>query len=117
MIAILFVRSVTVAALCLSAAFFFSEFTIGPMWAIPMDIAPKFSDSASGLMNSGSALAAIVSPPIAGYVIDGTGTWELPSIGSLALLLNCSIAAFWMRPNEGLDSPLSTAARPAATTV
>ena len=88
MVPILFVHNVTVAALCLSTAFFFSEFTIGPMWAIPMDIAPKFSGSASGLMNTGSALAAIVSPLIAGYVIDKTGNWELPFIGSIGLLLD-----------------------------
>ena len=82
MLAILFVHNVNLAASCLSMAFFFSEFTIGPMWAIPMDIAPKFSGSASGLMNTGSALAAIISPLIAGYVIDKTGNWELPFIGA-----------------------------------
>src|SRR5262249_48814543 len=84
---ILFLHDVTIAALCLSLAFFFSEFTIGPMWAIPMDIAPKYSGSASGLMNTGSAFAAIVSPLIAGYVIDKTGNWELPFVGSIGLLL------------------------------
>ena len=62
MMPILFLHSLTWAAICLSLAFFFSEFTIGPMWAIPMDIAPRFSGSASGLMNTGSALAAIISP-------------------------------------------------------
>jgi MFS family permease len=116
MMPILFVHNVTVAALCLSIAFFFSEFTIGPMWAIPMDIAPKFSGSASGLMNTGSALAAIVSPLIAGYVIDKTGNWELPFIGSIGLLLVGSIMAFWMKPNEGLDGPTSTIDRAATAT-
>jgi sugar phosphate permease len=116
MMPILFVHNVTVAALCLSIAFFFSEFTIGPMWAIPMDIAPKFSGSASGLMNTGSALAAIVSPLIAGYVIDKTGNWELPFLGSIGLLLIGSIMAFWMKPNEGLDGPTSTADRAATAT-
>ena len=100
---ILFLHNVTWAAICLSLAFFFSEFTIGPMWAIPMDIAPQFSGSASGLMNTGSALAAIVSPLVAGYVIDKTGNWQLPFIGSIALLLVGSILAFWMKPDEGLD--------------
>jgi len=100
---ILFVHDVTWAAIFLSLAFFFSEFTIGPMWAIPMDIAPRFSGSASGLMNTGSALAAIVSPLVAGYVIDKTGNWELPFIGSIALLFVGSILAFWMKPDEGLD--------------
>jgi MFS family permease len=100
---ILFVHNATWAAVFLSLAFFFSEFTIGPMWAIPMDIAPRFSGSASGLMNTGSALAAIISPLVAGYVIDKTGNWELPFIGSIALLLVGSVLAFWMKPDEGLD--------------
>ena len=62
----------------LGGAFFFAEITIGPMWAIPMDIAPTHSGTASGLMNSGSALAAILSPLVFGYIIDATGNWSLP---------------------------------------
>ena len=107
MLPILFIHDVTLAAICLSAAFFFSEFTIGPMWAIPMDIAPKFSGAASGLMNTGSALAAIISPVIAGYVIDRTGIGELPFIGSIVLLLFGSMLAFRMRPDEELAVPTS----------
>lgn len=107
MLPILFVHDVTIAAICLSVAFFFSEFTIGPMWAIPMDIAPRYAGSASGLMNTGSALAAIVSPLLAGYVIDRTGVWELPFLGSIGLLLLGSVLAFWMRPDRELDDPLS----------
>ena len=67
---ILFVHDATVAVVCLSAGFFFAEMTIGPMWAIPMDIAPKYSGTASGIMNSGSALAAIISPVVGGWIID-----------------------------------------------
>ena len=102
MLPILFVRDLNVAAICLSLAFFFAEFTIGPMWAIPMDIAPRFSGSASGLMNSGSALAAIISPLLVGYVIDKTGNWELPFLGSIGLLFFGAILAFWMKPDEGI---------------
>jgi MFS family permease len=105
MLPILFVHDVTVAAICLSTAFFFSEFTIGPMWAIPMDISPRFSGTASGLMNTGSALAAIVSPVIAGYLIDRTGIWELPFLGSIVLLLVGAMLAFRMRPDEELRLP------------
>lgn len=99
---VLFTHNLNLAAVCLSAAFFFSEFTVGPMWAIPMDIAPRFAGSASGLMNTGSALAAFISPQVFGYVIDKTGRWELPFIGSIGLLLFGAILAFWMKPNEGL---------------
>jgi len=114
---ILLMHNLTGAVLCLSGAFFFSEFTIGPMWAIPMDIAPRFSGSASGLMNTGSALAAIVSPLIAGLVIDRTGNWELPFVGSIGLLLLGSVLAFWMKPEEGLagaELAPTPAASPAA---
>jgi MFS family permease len=100
MLLIFFVRSVSAAAICLSLGFFFAEFTIGPMWAIPMDIAPQFSGSASGLMNIGSPLAAIISPVVFGYVIDKTGNWTLPFLGSISILLVGSIVAFWMRPEK-----------------
>lgn len=102
MLPILFLHDVNRAAICLSAAFFFAEFTIGPMWAIPMDIAPRFAGSASGLMNTGSALAAIISPLLAGYVIDRTGNWALPFIGSIGLLLLGSMLAFAMKPDQEL---------------
>lgn len=103
MVPILFVRDLTWVAICLSAAFFFSEFTIGPMWAIPMDIAPQYSGSASGIMNIGSPLAAIISPLIFGYVIDKTGNWNMPFLGSIGLLLFGSILAFWMKPDQELQ--------------
>ena len=102
MLPILLLHDLTWVAVFLSLAFFFSEFTIGPMWAIPMDIAPRFSGSASGLMNTGSALAAIISPLVFGYVIDKTGNWTLPFLGSIGLLLIGAMLAFWMKPDEEL---------------
>jgi MFS family permease len=102
MIPVLRSHDLNLVALCLSAAFFFAEFTIGPFWAMPMDIAPRFSGSASGLMNVGSALAAAVSPLVAGYVIQRTNNWDLPFLGSIGLLFFGAILAFWMKPNETL---------------
>ena len=52
----------------------------------------------------GSALAAIISPLIAGYVIDRTGSRELPWVGSIGLLLGAFLA-FAMKPNQELDEP------------
>jgi ACS family glucarate transporter-like MFS transporter len=51
-----------------------------------MDIAPEFSGTASGLMNTGSALAAIISPVISGALIDRFHNWELPFAVSIALM-------------------------------
>ena len=99
---ILATHNLSLVAICLSLAFFFTEFTIGPMWAIPMDIAPRFSGSASGLMNTGSAFAAIVSPLLFGYIVDKTGNWELPFLGNVILLSLGVVVAFWMKPEEEL---------------
>jgi MFS family permease len=112
MVPIVFLRTVAGAAICLSLAFFFSELTVGAMWAIPMDIAPRFCGSASGLMNIGSALAAIISPPIGGYIVDRTGNWNLPFIGSALLLLFGAVLAFWMKPGQGLSLAAPAQAAP-----
>jgi MFS family permease len=102
LIPVLFTRDIRIVALALSAGFFCAEFTIGPMWAIPMDIAPKYSGTASGMMNTGSALAAIVSPVVFGYIIDKTGQWTWPFIGSMALLLFGAALSFAMHPDRPL---------------
>jgi len=90
-------KRTTIGAICLSLAFFFSEFTIGPMWAIPMDIAPRYSGTASGFMNTGSALAAVLSPQAFGYLVDVTGNWHVPFAVSLGLLVAGAVLAFSMR--------------------
>jgi MFS family permease len=100
---ILFIHDVTVVALCLSGGFFFAELVIGPMWAAPMDIAPRYAGTAAGLMNTGSAFAAIVSPLVAGYVIDVTGNWYLPFIMSMGLLLLGGFTAFLMHPEKPFE--------------
>jgi MFS family permease len=88
----------------LGAAFFFAEIVIGPMWSIPMDIAGKFSGTAAGMMNTGSALAAILSPIAFGYIIDRSGNWQLPFVGSLAFLLIGAVLAPTMHPEEAFES-------------
>ena len=100
LVPLLFVHSLYVSLACLSAGFFFAEMTIGPMWAIPMDIAPAHSGTASGMMNTGSAAAAIISPVFSGFLIDRYGNWELPFTGSMVLMGVGIVLAFWMRPGQ-----------------
>lgn len=104
MVPLAFVHSIGLATTCLALGFFFAEMTIGPMWAIPMDIAPEFSGTASGMMNTGSALAAIVSPVIGGALIDRFGSWELPFYGSMALMAVGVVCAFRMHPERRFDN-------------
>lgn len=89
-----------IVALLLSAGFFFLELSIAPMWSIPMDIAPRYAGTASGLMNTGSALAAILSPLAFGYIVDVTGNWSIPFIGSILLLLAGMGSSFLMHPEQ-----------------
>ena len=96
-------RDLTVIVLSLGAAFFFAEIVIGPMWAIPMDIAGKYAGTASGFMNTGSAAAAILSPLVFGFIADVTGDWHLPFAGSLGLLLLGAILAFTMHPERPFE--------------
>jgi len=98
-----FTRDLTLITLSLGAGFFCAEIVIGPMWAIPMDIAPKYSGTASGLMNTGSAAAAIASPLVFGYIADLTGNWHLPFVGSLGLLLLGAILAPTMHPEQAFE--------------
>jgi MFS family permease len=100
LIPLMFVNNLYVSMTCLAAGFFFAEMTIGPMWAIPMDIAPDFAGTASGMMNTGSALAAIVSPVVGGYLIDRFGNWNLPFLGSIVLMGLGVILAFRMQPDS-----------------
>jgi MFS family permease len=103
LVPIMLTRNINIVALSLSTGFFFAEMTIGPMWAIPMDIAPKFSGTASALMNIGSASAAIVSPVIGGYLIQKTGNWMLPFIVSVGIILIGAALTFTMHPERPLE--------------
>ncbi len=95
----------TMITLCLAASFFFMELSIGAFWAIPGDIAPAFSGTASGLMNVGSALAAVVSPPVFGFIVDQTGDWNAPFYGSIGLLVLGMGLCWLMRPERAFIPP------------
>jgi MFS family permease len=115
LVPLMFTRNTSLSLLLLSGGFFFSEMTIGPMWATPMDIAPTHSGTASGIMNSGSALAAIVSPVVAGFIIDRTGNWQLPFLGSIVLMGVGVLLAYRMRPESQFEE--SVPATGAATSL
>jgi len=100
---ILFTHDIKLVTICLAAGFFFAELVIGPMWAVPMDIAPRYAGTAAGLLNSGSALAAIVSPLVAGYVIDRTHNWYLPFLMSMGLLLLGAVTSLLMHPERPFE--------------
>ena len=97
---ILFAADLTTITLCLAAAFFFVELTIGPIWAVALDIAPDFAGTSSGMLNTGSAVANIISPIVFGWVVDVTGNWTLPFVGAIAFLILGIIVSFKIRPDQ-----------------
>ena len=99
LVPLMFSHDATASLVFLTAGFFFAELTIGPMWAIPMDVAPEYSGTASGIMNTGSASAAIISPVVGGYLVDTTGNWQLPFLGSMILMGIGVVLASRMRPD------------------
>jgi len=100
MLPIVFVHDLLSVAVCLGGAFFFAELVVAPIWAVPMDITPEFAGSASGLMNFGFGMAGIISPVVFGWAIDTTGRWDVPFIGSLAMLLLGAVLALTIHPQK-----------------
>lgn len=96
-------HNLAVAAVCLSLAFFFAELIVAPIWAVPMDIAPRYAGSASGMMNFGFGLAGLVSPSSFGYLVDRTGSWVFPFLCSILLLLVGAALAARLRPDEAFQ--------------
>jgi nitrate/nitrite transporter NarK len=95
---VMVIHNLTVAAVALTLAFFFAELIVAPIWSVPMDIAPGHAATASGMMNFGFAVAGLVSPSSFGYLVDHTGSWTVPFIGSVVLLLVGAVQASRLRP-------------------
>jgi MFS family permease len=92
--------TLTTAAICLGSAFFLSELVTAPLWAVAMDLAPRHAATSSAIMNTGLAIAATVSAPIVGWIIDRTGSWQLVFAMSMSMLVLGPIAAWFIRPDR-----------------
>ena len=99
LIPVILVHNLNVAAFCLSLAFFSAELIVAPLWSVPMDIASNYAGSASGIMNFGFGIAGLISPSSFGYLVDRTGSWVVPFIGSVFLLLIGGVFAARLRPD------------------
>ena len=97
---VMLVHNLTVAAAGLTLAFFFAELIVAPIWSVPMDIAPRYAGTASGMMNFGFAVAGLASPSSFGYLVDRTGSWVVPFIASIVLLLVGAALAWRLRPDR-----------------
>jgi sugar phosphate permease len=98
------------AAVLLSAAFFFLEFIVSPIWSLPMDLMPSQSGTASGIMNFGFGMAGIISPLVIGALVDWTGNWSLAFSTSIAVLIFGLAATLVVGRRMGLGVPAGSPA-------
>src|SRR5207245_11354447 len=106
MMPVILVHNLLLAAVSLSLAFFFAELIVAPIWSVPMDIAPRYAGTASGMMNFGFAIAGIVSPSTFGYLVDHPGRRVVPLAVSVLLVSLGAVLAARLRP----DIPFETKA-------
>jgi MFS family permease len=91
-----------IAVYCLTAAMFFLECTIGPSWAVPMDVGGKYSGTVSGMMNMAGNIGGALSPLVFG-VLAQFGSWAAPFIVAAGLLvLGSAIWSFWLDPDASV---------------
>ncbi|WP_243063012.1 MFS transporter [Humibacter sp. RRB41] len=98
LIPLVFTPPLTLAVVALALSFFFLELTNAQLWAIPMDVAPMWSGTASGMMNTGFGVAGIISPIVVGALVDWTGGFAWPFGLSIGILVAATVLAGVMRP-------------------
>src|SRR5674476_1376672 len=88
-----------IAVYCLTASMFFLECTIGPSWAVPMDIGGEVSGTVSGMMNMAGYFGGALSPIVFGVLVE-VGSWQAPVIVAASLLvLGSAVWGFFLDPS------------------
>jgi ACS family D-galactonate transporter-like MFS transporter len=98
-------QSAVSAVWYLALAFFFLEITNPVLWTLPLDIAPRYSGSAGGMMNTGFGVAGMISPLVFGFLIERTGSYQLPFFLSAGLLLIGAVCAMKIDPLKRVEEP------------
>ena len=108
LVPLVFSPPLTLAIVALALSFFFLELTNAQLWSIPMDVAPTWSGTASGMMNTGFGIAGILSPIVVGGLVDITGDFVVPFAISIAILVGATVLAGVMKPQrvDPVGSPI-----------
>lgn len=89
----------------LSASFFFLELTNAVLWSLPLDIAGEYAGTAGGMMNTGFGVAGMISPVVFGFLVQTTGSYEVPFGVSALLLAIGVVASLFIDPTRRLGDP------------
>ncbi|ASL42059.1 putative sulfoacetate transporter SauU [Burkholderia sp. AD24] len=88
----------------LSASFFFLEITNPVLWTLPLDIAGKYAGTAGGMMNTGFGVAGMISPVVFGYLIEKTGSYNVPFTISAGLLAVGVLASLFIDTSKTVEA-------------
>jgi len=102
LVPLLFMHSLYVSLICLSAGFFFAEMTIGRCGPSRWTSRPPIRHGQRH-DEHGVGARCIVSPVLSGQLIDRFGNWELPFVGSMVLMGFGIVLAFRMRPESKFE--------------
>jgi ACS family D-galactonate transporter-like MFS transporter len=101
----IYTSSALTAVLLLSASFFFLELTNAVLWSLPIDIAGRYAGTAGGMMNTGFGVAGMISPVVFGFLIQSTGSYELPFLISAGLLGVGALCSLLIDPTKKIGEP------------
>jgi ACS family D-galactonate transporter-like MFS transporter len=105
-------KDAMLAVALLSASFFFLELTNAVLWSLPLDIAGAYAGTAGGMMNTGFGIAGMVSPVVFGFLIQTTGSYQVPFAISALLLAVGVVGALFIDPTRKLVDTTTPDERP-----
>ena len=92
----------TAAVILLAVAAGFNLFATATVWAVCIDLAPTFSGSLSGLMNTLGTLGGVVSPILTAHIAT---RWGWPHALDCAALVSMVAGLLWVlvRADENVE--------------
>jgi MFS family permease len=74
------------------------------LWTLPLDIGGRYAGTAGGMMNTGFGVAGMISPVVFGYLIETTGSYNVPFTISACLLGVGIVAALFIDPARTVEA-------------
>jgi MFS family permease len=94
----------TWSLIALALSFGASDLILAASWATCLDVGHQHAGTVSGTMNSAGQVGGLFAPVIVGWLVEGSGSWELP------LLINAAYyfiaALLWFAIDA--ETPMAT---------
>jgi MFS family permease len=97
---LLFSADLMVDASFLALGYFMIELADPSIWMLGMEVEPTHAATSTAMVNTGFAVAGIVSPLIVGWLLDVTGSWTAVFVVSICILLIGPFMVWQIRFNE-----------------